>query len=310
MLPRPSHPRRSLFQLYVCTHDILHHYRTTDKFIAIKAVLGIAVLQDMIIKVVVKKFIKPGYFTDEMKSEFWADFALTVEAIILALAHKNAYPVGELADSTGSFAAKRAAAKAHALEMIALPRGPHGEVDASGDSPHDEEAPRVEVIELNPAGAYGDDEGAGGDGDADGAREGEPTREEEEEEEEAWPERYAGQPALAAPPPVSARMTPSVAAASPRPSPAPSPAPSRGARAPAAPAGAPAPAPAAARRGPAPLPAPPPRPAPAAAPGDESDWTETDADAASQSDVSEAPSRRGGGGGGGRAPAAAQAKRG
>jgi hypothetical protein len=273
----------SLFQLYVCTHDILHHYRTTDKFIAIKAVLGIAVLQDMVIKVVVKKFLKPSYFTDEMKSEFWADFALTVEAIILAMAHAQAYPVSELADGQGLYAAKRAAAKAHALEMMALPRGPHGEVDAHGESPHDEEAPAVEVIELNPAGAEPGANGGGG----------------ESEEEEAWPERYAGQPALAAPP-VAARMAgggangvngaapPSVAASTPRPSPAPSPAPSRGGRAPtpvaaAAPAGARG---AAAAGVPPPLPAPPPRPASVA----ESDWTDTDL--ASQSDVSEAPSRR------------------
>jgi hypothetical protein len=42
---RSRSPLCSLFQLYVCTHDVLHLYRTTDKFIAIKAVLGIAVLQ-------------------------------------------------------------------------------------------------------------------------------------------------------------------------------------------------------------------------------------------------------------------------
>ena len=34
-----------LFQLYVCTHDMIHEYKSTDKFVAIKAILGIAVLQ-------------------------------------------------------------------------------------------------------------------------------------------------------------------------------------------------------------------------------------------------------------------------
>ena len=197
-----SYTLYNLFQLYICTHDILHHYRTTDKFVAIKAVLGIAVLQDMIIKTVVKKYLKPSYFSSDMKSEFWADFALTVEAILLALAHKAAYPVEELSDSKGLVAAKRNAARVHAMEMLALPQGPHG-----APAPEDEEAPAGAVVEL---------------GDPDAPKE---AWAEGEQAQAAWPQRNAGVPSIQAPPPV---------ATAPKAAPAPAPAPAPASAAPAA----------------------------------------------------------------------------
>lgn len=63
--PQATHPHRStvspnppptsssffhcsLFQLYIATHDLLHEYNSTAKFVAIKAILGIAVLQSMV----------------------------------------------------------------------------------------------------------------------------------------------------------------------------------------------------------------------------------------------------------------------
>ena len=181
-----SYTLYNLFQLYICTHDILHHYRTTDKFIAIKAVLGIAVMQDMIIKTVVKKYLKPSYFSSDMKSEFWADFALTVEAIILALAHKAAYPVDELKDGKGLIAAKRAAARVHAMEMLALPRGPHG-----APAPEDEEAPPAAVVEL---------------GDPDAPKE---QWADGEQANAAWPQqRKAAAPAALEAPPPAAQQQP------------------------------------------------------------------------------------------------------
>jgi hypothetical protein len=118
-----SYTLYNLFQLYVLTHDLLHHFNTTPKFLAIKAILGIAVLQGMVIKVVVKKFIQPGAFTIEAKCEFWASFALTVEAIILAHAHGSAYPVEELRDV--HMLARTTAAHTRALELLAAPEGPH-----------------------------------------------------------------------------------------------------------------------------------------------------------------------------------------
>ena len=175
-----SYTLYNLFQLYICTHDLLHHYRTTDKFVAIKAVLGIAVLQGMIIKTVVKKYLKPSYFSSDMKSEFWASFALTVEAIILALAHKSAYPVEELKDSKGLMAAKRNAARVHAMELLAVPQGPHG-----APAPEDEEAPASAVVEL---------------GDPDAPKE---AWAEGEAAQAAWPQRNIGAPAIQAPPPVA-----------------------------------------------------------------------------------------------------------
>ena len=156
------------FQLYVSTHDILHKFKPTDKFIAIKvcgpaasvaypgthavpgspcqAILGIAVFQDMVIKTVMKKYVQEGYFTAEMLSEFWADFALCCEAILLALAHMTAYPILELADESGGAAARRVAAKTHALEVLAQPRASHGDEEAA----EERGAPRIAVVEVNP----------------------------------------------------------------------------------------------------------------------------------------------------------------
>ena len=155
-----------LFQLYVSTHDILHHYKPTEKFVAIKAILGIAVLQSMIIKVVCGKFLsKNSYFTAEMMSEFWSDFALCCESIILAQGHKSAYPSGELSDTNGTHAARRKAARAHAMEMLALPppgehgHGPGGE---GGEEGHGDEEGRhglaangikALAIDVDPEGA-------------------------------------------------------------------------------------------------------------------------------------------------------------
>ncbi len=193
-----SYTMYCLFQLYVSTHDILHEYKPTDKFVAIKAILGIAVLQDMIIKVVIKKFItKEGYFTDEMLSEFWADFALCCEAILLALAHKKAYPSYELADEGGVHAARRAAARTHALEQLAVPKA-HGHGHHAAGEEEDAEAPAVSVVEINPlaTGPWTPDMDA-----------------------QAWPDdaeapagAAAGQPAL--PPAAPAVMAPMVVAAS------------------------------------------------------------------------------------------------
>ena len=155
-----------LFQLYISTHDILHHYQPTEKFVAIKAILGIAVLQSMIIKVVCGKFLsKSSYFTVEMMAEFWSDFALCCESIVLALGHKSAYPSGELGDTDGKHAARRKAARAHAMEMLALPpaddHGGHGHGGEGGENGHDEEGgqgpaggtTKALAIDVDPQGA-------------------------------------------------------------------------------------------------------------------------------------------------------------
>jgi hypothetical protein len=138
-----------IFQLYVSTHDILHHMGTTPKFVAIKAILGIAVLQSMIIKVVIKRIItKRGYFTDEFLSEWWSDFALCCESILLALAQRSAYPVEELMDSDGAVAARRAAAKMHALELAATPKAGHGHGHGGHAHEEDDEAPRAVAVNI------------------------------------------------------------------------------------------------------------------------------------------------------------------
>jgi hypothetical protein len=153
-----------LFQLYVSTHDILHHYNPTEKFVAIKAILGIAVLQSMIIKVVCGKFLsKTSYFTVEMMSEFWSDFALCCESIVLALGHKSAYPSGELSDTDGKHAARRKAARAHAMEMLALPPAEHGHGGGGGEEGHGDEeggqhgiaasGTKAHAIDVDPEGA-------------------------------------------------------------------------------------------------------------------------------------------------------------
>jgi hypothetical protein len=156
-----SYTLYNLFQLYISTHDIIHAYNPTAKFIAIKAILGIAVLQSMIIKVVVKKFTsKTTYFSDEFLSEYWSNFALCVESVFLALAHNQAYPISELEETVKPFAAHAESAKLRALELFAAaPQHGHGghggshggEEDAGGATAHDEEAPpsaRGASIEL------------------------------------------------------------------------------------------------------------------------------------------------------------------
>jgi Organic solute transporter Ostalpha len=155
-----------LFQLYVSTHDILHHYKPTDKFVAIKAILGIAVLQSMIIKVVCGKFLsKNSYFTVEMMADFWSNFALCCESIILAIGHKKAYPSVELEDTNGAHAARQKAARAHAMEMLALPpadghgggKGHDNHVDAEGGhangGAHAAPSTAAAVIDVDHSGA-------------------------------------------------------------------------------------------------------------------------------------------------------------
>lgn len=143
-----SYTLYNLFQLYVCTHDLIHHYDSTAKFIAIKAILGIAVLQSMIINVIVKRFVpEDAFFTREMQSDFWADFALCVEAIILAWAHRGAYPCMELFDD-GTNAARLENAKKLALIRAALPKH-HGHGDH--DDEHVPPTPKVDkAIDWTP----------------------------------------------------------------------------------------------------------------------------------------------------------------
>lgn len=128
-----------LFQLYIATHDLLHEYNSTAKFVAIKAILGIAVLQSMIINVVVHKFVpEDDRFSQEMQSEFWSDFALVCEAVVLAWMHRDAYPWAELEDKNGKRKKRIEEAKQLALVRAALPE--HGHHHDSGEKDH---APHV-----------------------------------------------------------------------------------------------------------------------------------------------------------------------
>lgn len=146
-----------LFQLYVSTHDIIHHFNPTAKFVAIKAILGIAVLQSMIIKVVVKKFVsKNSYFTEEFLSEFWSNFALCVESIFLALTHMQAYPMEELRATVASQAEAEETAHLKALELFAaMPQHEHSHEGKEGDDGDEESgAGAIELVSAHDAPAW------------------------------------------------------------------------------------------------------------------------------------------------------------
>lgn len=91
--------------------------------------------RSQIINVVVHKFVpEDAHFSREMQSEFWSDFALVCEAVILAWMHRDAYPWKELDDKDGKRKRRMEEAKQLALIRSALPE--HHHKDPEGGKPH------------------------------------------------------------------------------------------------------------------------------------------------------------------------------
>eukprot|EP00301_Raphidiophrys_heterophryoidea_P011642 c1779_g1_i1.p1 GENE.c1779_g1_i1~~c1779_g1_i1.p1 ORF type:complete len:326 (+),score=51.44 c1779_g1_i1:73-1050(+) len=89
----------SLFILYKATRHILAHYHTTAKFVAIKLMLLITAIQELVISAYIKKHKTDEegvMFTIEFKAHFFMSLAVCIEGFIMALMLINAFPEREL----------------------------------------------------------------------------------------------------------------------------------------------------------------------------------------------------------------------
>eukprot|EP00298_Acanthocystis_sp_HF-20_P001325 c11728_g1_i2.p1 GENE.c11728_g1_i2~~c11728_g1_i2.p1 ORF type:complete len:331 (+),score=110.32 c11728_g1_i2:78-1070(+) len=86
----------SLFILYVATKLILHHYNTTYKFFALKGVLLITGVQQILVPIVVSATRKDSFFSEHFISEYVISFCLCVEGFLMTLLLTHSFSVEEV----------------------------------------------------------------------------------------------------------------------------------------------------------------------------------------------------------------------
>jgi len=97
-----------LFVLYKATHDLLHEWNTTVKFLSIKFVILLSIVQKRFLGMLVKKLLpkeadsclfEPGYPHNlEQVVNFWSQFLIVLESILMIYLIRRAFPVEELKD--------------------------------------------------------------------------------------------------------------------------------------------------------------------------------------------------------------------
>ncbi|CAE8602164.1 unnamed protein product [Polarella glacialis] len=96
-----------LFVLYRATHDLLHEWNTTVKFFSIKFVILLSNVQHGILRLLIEKFrkkensclIEPGHPDNfEHVVNFWNQFLVLLETILMICLLRRAFPVEELKD--------------------------------------------------------------------------------------------------------------------------------------------------------------------------------------------------------------------
>uniref|UniRef100_A0A7S1LNZ4 Uncharacterized protein n=1 Tax=Alexandrium catenella TaxID=2925 RepID=A0A7S1LNZ4_ALECA len=96
-----------LFVTYWSTHDLLHRWNTTSKFVAIKVVLVVMAYQEFLLEHVGPRILKDrnscfksaGFHVLEWEAvecRYWSMFLLTIEMMFMALALRRAFPAKEL----------------------------------------------------------------------------------------------------------------------------------------------------------------------------------------------------------------------
>eukprot|EP00408_Alexandrium_pacificum_P024119 CAMPEP_0171199216 /NCGR_PEP_ID=MMETSP0790-20130122/23350_1 /TAXON_ID=2925 /ORGANISM="Alexandrium catenella, Strain OF101" /LENGTH=402 /DNA_ID=CAMNT_0011664557 /DNA_START=85 /DNA_END=1293 /DNA_ORIENTATION=- len=99
-----------LMILYLSTKKLLHHWRTTLKFICIKGIVLITILQERILTWLIEAthddstlcLAEPGYPSkSEHLVHFWNSYLVTLEALAFACLVARAFPAGEVGDFAG-----------------------------------------------------------------------------------------------------------------------------------------------------------------------------------------------------------------
>merc|ERR1712113_198590 len=95
-----------LFILYVSTHELLHRWNTTKKFVAIKVFLVLLVYEELMIDKVVDKalhghkscFEDVGFNTpwETVEARWWIFWVISVQCIPMVLMLRAAFPASEL----------------------------------------------------------------------------------------------------------------------------------------------------------------------------------------------------------------------
>lgn len=87
-----------LFVLYKRSHDVLHAYATTRKFVAIKLFIILSLLQTALIQFLVSSGVVTGddTFGPLVAGGLWANVCLAVECPLLAWFAARAYPASDL----------------------------------------------------------------------------------------------------------------------------------------------------------------------------------------------------------------------
>mmetsp|Transcript_25350 Transcript_25350/g.45911 ORF Transcript_25350/g.45911 Transcript_25350/m.45911 type:complete len:136 (+) Transcript_25350:743-1150(+) len=96
-----------LFVMYKATHDLLHEWKTTGKFIAIKVVILLSILQEKVIKMLIYKFRRKDNtcLVDPADPEdldhvvtYWSQFALLLDTILMVCLLSRAFDPEEVQD--------------------------------------------------------------------------------------------------------------------------------------------------------------------------------------------------------------------
>ena len=97
-----------LFVMYKATHELLHEWNTTAKFVAVKLVIGVSTVQDMVIEKLVEDVfpppptsclrdpLHPGHLGRAVV--FWRSYLTLIETVVLAGLIIRAFPAEEVKD--------------------------------------------------------------------------------------------------------------------------------------------------------------------------------------------------------------------
>lgn len=103
-----------LFILYHVSHELLRHWNTTRKFVAIKVGLILLVVQDLLLEKFLVDFLKHQvsscfqdlgfiYESAEIEAKWWGQVCIAAEAIPMALLLRRAFPVDEIKENMQEF---------------------------------------------------------------------------------------------------------------------------------------------------------------------------------------------------------------
>jgi len=105
---------QGLFVLYKVSHDVLHPWRTTLKFVAVKFVILLDMVQKLVVRAVVARYESQDaesgglerrdvcQLRGEERIVFWTNFLLVFETVIMAALCQKAFPADELQEATGA----------------------------------------------------------------------------------------------------------------------------------------------------------------------------------------------------------------